>query len=151
MFLYCSMVLSLVFFHTFRYKKLEDLLEKSFSLVKMPSIQPVVMCVMKHLPKVGPLQWLAWCDVVCHWCDISGVPLAGALCTFCKCVVQCQGLTEDSILITQWTNSKSILHFHSQMRLFPNFLQSMQLLKKSSLLICEFFPQLIYKSLTSGR
>ncbi|NWI66188.1 NELFB factor, partial [Todus mexicanus] len=31
---------------------LEDLLEKSFSLVKMPSIQPVVMCVMKHLPKV---------------------------------------------------------------------------------------------------
>uniref|UniRef100_A0A8C0S728 Negative elongation factor complex member B n=1 Tax=Canis lupus familiaris TaxID=9615 RepID=A0A8C0S728_CANLF len=35
-----------------RYKKLEDLLEKSFSLVKMPSLQPVVMCVMKHLPKV---------------------------------------------------------------------------------------------------
>ncbi|XP_072840699.2 negative elongation factor B [Pogona vitticeps] len=35
-----------------RYKKLEDLLEKSFPLVKMPSIQPVVMCVMKHLPKV---------------------------------------------------------------------------------------------------
>lgn len=28
------------------------LLEKSFSLVKMPSLQPVVMCVMKHLPKV---------------------------------------------------------------------------------------------------
>lgn len=41
-----------------RYKKLEDLLEKSFSLVKMPSLQPVVMCVMKHLPKVktrGPM------------------------------------------------------------------------------------------------
>ncbi|XP_063289005.1 negative elongation factor B [Pelobates fuscus] len=35
-----------------RYKKLEDLLEKCFVLVKMPSIQPVVMCVMKHLPKV---------------------------------------------------------------------------------------------------
>ncbi|KAG8141744.1 putative Cofactor of BRCA1 isoform 1 protein [Naja naja] len=35
-----------------RYKKLEDLLEKSFPLVKMPSIQPVVMCVMKHLPKI---------------------------------------------------------------------------------------------------
>ena len=35
-----------------RYKKLEELLEKSFSLVKMPSLQPVVMCVMKHLPKV---------------------------------------------------------------------------------------------------
>ncbi|CAI5794349.1 negative elongation factor B [Podarcis lilfordi] len=35
-----------------RYKKLEDLLEKSFPLVKAPSIQPVVMCVMKHLPKV---------------------------------------------------------------------------------------------------
>lgn len=31
---------------------MEDLLEKSFSLVKMPSLQPVVMCVMKHLPKV---------------------------------------------------------------------------------------------------
>lgn len=38
-----------------RYKKLEDLLEKSFSLVKMPSLQPVVMCVMKHLPKVRAL------------------------------------------------------------------------------------------------
>ncbi|KAJ1145728.1 hypothetical protein NDU88_012012 [Pleurodeles waltl] len=35
-----------------RYSKLEELLEKCFSLVKMPSIQPVVMCVMKHLPKV---------------------------------------------------------------------------------------------------
>lgn len=73
LFLYCCVVPSLVFSHDFRYKKLEDLLEKSFSLVKMPSIQPVVMCVMKHLPKVGPLHWLAWCDVVCHWCDISGV------------------------------------------------------------------------------
>ncbi|MBN3299457.1 NELFB factor, partial [Amia calva] len=35
-----------------RYSKLEELLEKSFPLVKMPSIQPVVMQVMKHLPKV---------------------------------------------------------------------------------------------------
>ncbi|KAG8447461.1 hypothetical protein GDO86_014812 [Hymenochirus boettgeri] len=35
-----------------RYAKLEELLEKCFALVKMPSIQPVVMCVMKHLPKV---------------------------------------------------------------------------------------------------
>uniref|UniRef100_A0A8C5FZC3 Negative elongation factor complex member B n=1 Tax=Gouania willdenowi TaxID=441366 RepID=A0A8C5FZC3_GOUWI len=35
-----------------RYKKLEELLEKSFPLVKMPSIQPVVMRVLKHLPKV---------------------------------------------------------------------------------------------------
>ncbi|XP_033029572.1 negative elongation factor B-like [Lacerta agilis] len=35
-----------------RYKQLEDLLEKSFPLVKVPSIQPVVMCVMQHLPKV---------------------------------------------------------------------------------------------------
>ncbi|KAM8934687.1 negative elongation factor B [Pelodytes ibericus] len=35
-----------------RFSKLEDLLEKCFALVKMPSIQPVVMCVMKHLPKV---------------------------------------------------------------------------------------------------
>lgn len=39
-----------------RYKKLEDLLEKSFSLVKMPSLQPVVMCVMKHLPKVRAVE-----------------------------------------------------------------------------------------------
>ncbi|XP_035293351.1 negative elongation factor B isoform X2 [Cricetulus griseus] len=39
-----------------RYKKLEDLLEKSFSLVKMPSLQPVVMCVMKHLPKVRAVK-----------------------------------------------------------------------------------------------
>ncbi|XP_059850044.1 negative elongation factor B isoform X2 [Hypanus sabinus] len=35
-----------------RYSKLEDLLGKCFPLVKVPSIQPVVMCVMKHLPKV---------------------------------------------------------------------------------------------------
>ncbi|XP_042193716.1 negative elongation factor B isoform X2 [Callorhinchus milii] len=35
-----------------RYNKLEDLLGKCFPLVKVPSIQPVVMCVMKHLPKV---------------------------------------------------------------------------------------------------
>ncbi|XP_054592711.1 negative elongation factor B isoform X2 [Nothobranchius furzeri] len=35
-----------------RYVKLEELLEKSFPLVKMPSIQPVVMQVLKHLPKV---------------------------------------------------------------------------------------------------
>uniref|UniRef100_A0A8C5Q3H3 Negative elongation factor complex member B n=1 Tax=Leptobrachium leishanense TaxID=445787 RepID=A0A8C5Q3H3_9ANUR len=35
-----------------RYRKLEELLEKCFALVKMPAIQPVVMCVMKHLPKV---------------------------------------------------------------------------------------------------
>lgn len=73
MFLSCSVVLRLVLFHVFRYKKLEDLLEKSFSLVKMPSIQPVVMCVMKHLPKVGALHGLAWRDMECHWCDISAV------------------------------------------------------------------------------
>ncbi|CAL8248423.1 unnamed protein product [Merluccius merluccius] len=35
-----------------RFGKLEELLEKSFPLVKMPSIQPVVMQVLKHLPKV---------------------------------------------------------------------------------------------------
>uniref|UniRef100_A0A3P8WLU2 Negative elongation factor complex member B n=1 Tax=Cynoglossus semilaevis TaxID=244447 RepID=A0A3P8WLU2_CYNSE len=35
-----------------RYGKLEELLDKSFPLVKMPSIQPVVMQVLKHLPKV---------------------------------------------------------------------------------------------------
>uniref|UniRef100_A0A671NU58 Negative elongation factor B-like n=1 Tax=Sinocyclocheilus anshuiensis TaxID=1608454 RepID=A0A671NU58_9TELE len=35
-----------------RYIKLEELLEKSFPLVKMPSIQPIIMQVLKHLPKV---------------------------------------------------------------------------------------------------
>uniref|UniRef100_A0A4W5R1W8 Negative elongation factor complex member B n=2 Tax=Hucho hucho TaxID=62062 RepID=A0A4W5R1W8_9TELE len=35
-----------------RYGKLKELLEKSFPLAKMPSIQPVVMQVLKHLPKV---------------------------------------------------------------------------------------------------
>uniref|UniRef100_A0A673M317 Negative elongation factor B-like n=1 Tax=Sinocyclocheilus rhinocerous TaxID=307959 RepID=A0A673M317_9TELE len=35
-----------------RYIKLEELLEKSFPLVKMPSIQPIVMQVLKHLQKV---------------------------------------------------------------------------------------------------
>lgn len=38
---------------TYRYGKLEELLEKSFPLVKMPSIQPVVMQVLKHLPKAS--------------------------------------------------------------------------------------------------
>lgn len=42
----CVMVLN-------RYSKLEELLEKSFPLVKMPSIQPVVMQVLKHLPKAS--------------------------------------------------------------------------------------------------
>lgn len=37
----------------YRYGKLEELLEKSFPLVKMPSIQPVVMQVLKHLPKAS--------------------------------------------------------------------------------------------------
>lgn len=49
----CSTVKTAFVLAHSRYKKLEDLLEKSFPLVKMPSIQPVVMCVMKHLPKVG--------------------------------------------------------------------------------------------------
>lgn len=39
-----------------RYGKLEELLEKSFPLVKMPSIQPVVMQVLKHLPKASDLK-----------------------------------------------------------------------------------------------
>lgn len=39
-----------------RYSKLEELLEKSFPLVKMPSIQPVVMQVLKHLPKASARQ-----------------------------------------------------------------------------------------------
>lgn len=42
-----------LFFSTDRYGKLEELLEKSFPLVKMPSIQPVVMQVLKHLPKAS--------------------------------------------------------------------------------------------------
>lgn len=37
----------------YSYGKLEELLEKSFPLVKMPSIQPVVMQVLKHLPKAS--------------------------------------------------------------------------------------------------
>ena len=41
-----------------RYGKLEELLEKSFPLVKMPSIQPVVMQVLKHLPKASVLSYL---------------------------------------------------------------------------------------------
>uniref|UniRef100_S4RJZ0 Negative elongation factor complex member B n=1 Tax=Petromyzon marinus TaxID=7757 RepID=S4RJZ0_PETMA len=35
-----------------RNTKLEELLEKSFALVRMPSVQPVVMCLLKHIPKV---------------------------------------------------------------------------------------------------
>lgn len=42
-----------LFYSTDRYGKLEELLEKSFPLVKMPSIQPVVMQVLKHLPKAS--------------------------------------------------------------------------------------------------
>ncbi|NWW36621.1 NELFB factor, partial [Panurus biarmicus] len=90
-----------------RYKKLEDLLEKSFSLVKMPSIQPVVMCVMKHLPKVGPLHCgvmcvpgVTWCvsgvtSLVCLW-QVGSAPSAPS-----ASVVQCQGLTEDSLHSSQ--------------------------------------------------
>lgn len=43
----------LLFSSIYRYRKLEELLEKSFPLVKMPSIQPVVMQVLKHLPKAS--------------------------------------------------------------------------------------------------
>ena len=41
-----------------RFGKLEELLEKSFPLVKMPSIQPVVMQVLKHLPKASRCETL---------------------------------------------------------------------------------------------
>uniref|UniRef100_A0A0E9R0A8 Uncharacterized protein n=1 Tax=Anguilla anguilla TaxID=7936 RepID=A0A0E9R0A8_ANGAN len=44
----------LCFSYLHRYGKLEELLEKSFPLVKMPPIQPVVMQVLKHLPKASP-------------------------------------------------------------------------------------------------
>lgn len=46
-----------------RYGKLEELLEKSFPLVKMPSIQPVVMQVLKHLPKVSSHMKLLLRDI----------------------------------------------------------------------------------------
>jgi len=85
-------VLSFLLLPVFRYKKLEDLLEKSFSLVKMPSIQPVVMCVMKHLPKVKLLCQLA-CSVTCllygfSWlaCQLGSVL---RLQTLCESVGQC--------------------------------------------------------------
>ncbi|XP_071948538.1 negative elongation factor B-like [Antedon mediterranea] len=35
-----------------RYKKIEDLLAKSFPLISISSVQPVVMAMMKHLPEV---------------------------------------------------------------------------------------------------
>lgn len=51
-----------------RYVKLEELLEKSFPLVKMPSIQPIVMQVLKHLPKVWmcSVQWIIIIVVGCQ-------------------------------------------------------------------------------------
>lgn len=51
-----------------RYVKLEELLEKSFPLVKMPSIQPIVMQVLKHLPKVWmcSVQWIITIVVGCQ-------------------------------------------------------------------------------------
>ncbi|XP_013392917.1 negative elongation factor B [Lingula anatina] len=33
-------------------KQLNELLEKSFPLIKVKSLRPIVMCVMKHLPKI---------------------------------------------------------------------------------------------------
>lgn len=63
-----------------RYHKLEELLEKSFPLVKMPSIQPVVMQVMKHLPKVRDLTAFQFAGVndvnVCRFRLISVVLFA---------------------------------------------------------------------------
>lgn len=35
-----------------RYKKLESMLEKSFSVIKVSSLRPVVMCILKNLPKI---------------------------------------------------------------------------------------------------
>ncbi|KAK3591465.1 hypothetical protein CHS0354_033464 [Potamilus streckersoni] len=35
-----------------RYKKLEGLLEKSFPVIKVASLRPVVMTILKHLPKI---------------------------------------------------------------------------------------------------
>lgn len=50
-------LLSFIFCRSaYRYGKLEELLEKSFPLVKMPSIQPVVMQVLKHLPKASVVR-----------------------------------------------------------------------------------------------
>lgn len=35
-----------------RYKKLESLLEKSFPVIKVKSLRPVVMAILKHLPQI---------------------------------------------------------------------------------------------------
>lgn len=35
-----------------RFKKLESMLEKSFSVIKVSSLRPVVMCILKNLPKI---------------------------------------------------------------------------------------------------
>lgn len=77
----------------FRYKKLEDLLEKSFSLVKMPSIQPVVMCVMKHLPKVKLLFRLACSVVPMVVCSVTSLLYDfSCLCCWLGCRLQLQML-----------------------------------------------------------
>lgn len=84
---------SLLVLCVFRYKKLEDLLEKSFSLVKMPSIQPVVMCVMKHLPKVKLLLRLACSVVSLVACAVTSLLYDFSwLCCWLDCRLQLQML-----------------------------------------------------------
>ena len=35
-------------------KTLNDLLERSFPVVKVASLRPVIMCILKHLPSIKP-------------------------------------------------------------------------------------------------
>ncbi|ESO90747.1 hypothetical protein LOTGIDRAFT_227518 [Lottia gigantea] len=37
-----------------RFKKLESLLEKSFPVIKLKTVRPVVMCILKYLPEIKP-------------------------------------------------------------------------------------------------
>lgn len=72
-----------------RYTKLEELLEKCFALVKMPSIQPVVMCVMKHLPKVSLFSFCMCKTELAELHRTSARPLYFlSLCFFCFFVMQ---------------------------------------------------------------
>ena len=38
----------------YRYKMLNDLLVKSFAVLKVRALQPVMLCLMQYLPKVKP-------------------------------------------------------------------------------------------------
>lgn len=129
----------------------------------MPSIQPVVMCVMKHLPKVGALHWLAWCDLCVTgvmwsvasvmWCVTDVTCVTGVRSLVCLwqvgsapsaplqvcCSVSGTYVNRFNRFLYQWTKSEGILSFHNQTRLFSIFFKPCSFLKKSSLLLGEFF------------